>query len=352
MSGSRKTSWAAYVIAFAMVIVAIGLVSREVLDDRRGRAPATVNGPRSAPLPERTVSDEARDAVPASWPVADSEANDSETASIPIPPDLAELFERDANLARFHGLMAGEPRDTEWANSLEQRFRDYIAGRLSASEHIVQLVQCGTNSCELLATGYGPDVANEWLESMTDIFESGQVNEWALGTGEGRCSQEPLAPNVFGLYCIYSQNSAISAPTMPPGVLSIDEPFPEGSFVDRVDVPEPMAELIESDERIYELHRELETETRDADWADAQEAALARHFNDLPKLPALSVTQIECRTTLCEVHLVLTDPPMHSVLLEEVSAFHSAWPGLATDRMTGGDLEDSEMEVVWLLRRE
>lgn len=63
----------------------------------------------------------------------------------------------DAELAQIAAARAAEPRDEAWAYSMEQRVRQYLAGRKESGQFELLSVECKSSFCELTAGKIEPD---------------------------------------------------------------------------------------------------------------------------------------------------------------------------------------------------
>jgi hypothetical protein len=271
---------------------------------------------------------------------------------IPVPAELAAAFERDEGLRRFHEALEREPEDAAWATATERQLADFIGESFDLSEFIVHLIECRSQSCEVLVTGYGEDAFRTWVNGMSVLFESESFGDGGDSDYRAGCGGGDLGPGVFALNCTFTQADSVPGDAPADEAFSLDAPYDDGVMAERVSVPDMLVPLIEAKPEVYELHRQLEIEHTDIGWSDFIETQIIDHFAEIPELESLTVLGVECRTTLCEVQIVMEDPSEFGDWLAEMMAFHDeSWHDLATVDLNGDDVGEDRMGIVWLLQR-
>ena len=285
-------------------------------------------------------------------------AVDPSRVPIPVPADFVDVFESNEALAAFHAMLESEPEDSAWAQALESHFTSHFNGTLDLSEWRVQLIECRSTACEILATGYGDEAMRGWMQSLSELFENEEQFEALIGgPGNASCGGRDLAPGVFGVSCTIqrTEGEAAAGDAVPESeTFSIDAPYPDDVSIERVQVPEFIVPAIESDRAVFDLHRRLEQETIDYAWAGYVEPLITEFLSGLDPERGLELLDVTCRSTLCEVQMVARNEEV--AMVEWVSTMldfmrtegHGLMPGAANDE-TFGDGE--ETGIVWFLER-
>ncbi len=231
---------------------------------------------------------------------------------IPIPAEFAGLDEREGHLSEFHARLEREPEDPEWALPLERELEDFLNELLDSALINVKLIKCRSDSCEILAVGYGEQANKEWLNLAPALYESGLLEKWfkieEQGQFNGGCGARDLAPGVVGLSCQFSSAAPRPADAGSRGNFSLSTPYPDGVEFTLVPVPDDFVPLYETNAEVYDFHRALQLEAVDHSWAPFIENQIIEHFSAIPELESVNYHHIACRTTRCAVQLTIHDP--------------------------------------------
>ena len=88
---------------------------------------------------------------------------------------------------------------------LERELEDFLNELLDTSLVTLKLIECRSDSCEILAVGYGEEATKEWLNMSGALFESGILEKWfeteEPGQFNGGCGSAELGSGVAGLLC-------------------------------------------------------------------------------------------------------------------------------------------------------
>jgi len=358
--------------ALVIVLAAIGALERlatNASDEADAVGPAAgqiedqswrLTAPRDAPGAD-AGADEPGDSGPASEEGTDEGAalGSPDQAGlgsvIPIPPDFADVFARNEELAAFHAELEGEAEDRAWAERVEQVLRSHYDASLDPNAFRVLSIECRSSACEILAMGYGDDAMRDWMLSVSELVkDEGQIESLIGGHGTASCGGSDVAPGVIALSCTLKRVD--EEPSVPGDVplLSLDEPYPDGIYVEPILVDDSVAEAIESSQQLYDLHRRLEREGVDYSWANFLEPQIAEYVNGLDPSRGLELLGVTCRTTLCEVQI--------SARSEEVSMVEMVAAMLDFQRLDWHDLNSAALNntqtpegeptgIVWFLER-
>jgi hypothetical protein len=379
MAKSRKGPYvriALLIAALILVVLAMSILDRVAQRGEESTAPGTgddapagANAARDsepstvAGVGATTAAAESQDATGAAagGPKASedgvtqaADGADDLFAAIAIPADLAEWFEHNEDAAAFHSKLEHEPEDPLWAARLEDFFGDHINSTLDPSKYRVLSLECRSQSCEILAMGYGDDALRGWMTSFSQLFESeDDLKAIVGGPGRASCGGGDLAPGMTALNCTFARAEPAPADTGPPETFRLDAPYAEGVTVDRVNVPDSVASAIESNRELYDLHRRLEGEQTDFGWSNYLEPQIRNYLEDLPSANSLTVLDVVCRTTLCEVQLLVHEEGAFVDFISSMVDFQRlGWHDLTTASVNGTDSEEDEPEgIVWILER-
>jgi hypothetical protein len=284
-----------------------------------------------------------------------SATEDPSRVPIAVPADFVEVFERSEDLAAFHAALESEPEDSAWALGVEQYLESHFNGTLDLSEWRVQLIECRSMSCEILATGYGEDSMRGWMQSVAQLFEDEeQFKALMRGTGMGSCGGSDLAPGVFAVNCTIRRTDEEPPSSTEAEVFPIDTPYPDEVSVDPLSVADIVTPAIESDRVVFDLHRRLEQESVDYAWAGYVEPLINDFLGGLDPERGLGLLDVTCRSTLCEVQMVARD--------EDVAMVEWVTTMLDFLRTDGHDLvpaggneatidDGGQIGIVWFLER-
>jgi hypothetical protein len=268
-----------------------------------------------------------------------------------IPANLLPMFERNGGLAEFHARLSAEAEDPLWAAQVETKINDFLS-QLDHTRFNVLSVECRSTMCEILAEGFGAGSDKEWLRAFTPLFESDVPEEWFGGDGLASCGWADLGTDVFGLSCTFAQASPDAAPEDSGARFSLDAPHEPGVQAQAVAVDELLADLIETDQSLYDLHRELEREVIDYSWSEFIETQLVDYFASRPGIDASNIAGLECRASLCEVQILM---PSESQMLDWVGEFgefmRQPWHELEVAGFDGDSVGEEQGGIVWFLRR-
>ena len=276
---------------------------------------------------------------------------------IPVPGDFAGIVEREGRLSEFHERLEREPKDPEWAQPLERELEDFLNELLDTSLVTLKLIECRSDSCEILAVGYGEEATKEWLNMSGALFESGILEKWfeteEPGQFNGGCGSVELGSGVAGLLCEFSRTvlqteDEFSATSR---TFSLTAPYPAGVDFTTVPVADDFVSLYETDAEVYDFHRALQAETKDHSWAPFIENQIAEHFSKIPALESVNYHHVECRTTRCEVQLTISDPSTAIAWTLELKEFENQpWNDLEFT-IYNVPADDDLIRIVWLLKR-
>jgi hypothetical protein len=276
---------------------------------------------------------------------------------IPIPGEFAASGEREGHLSEFHAMLEHEREDPEWALPLERELEDFLNEMLDPSLVTVKLIECRSDSCEILAVGYGEQAKKEWLNLAQALYESGLMEKWfktdGQGQGNGSCGAVDLAPGVAGLVCQFSRVAShpIDEDAATTGTFSLTAPYPDGVEFTPTPVPDEFVRLYETNAEVYDFHRALQVEAVDHSWAPFIENQIIEHFSAIPELESVIYHHIECRMTRCEVQLTIHDPQAAVPWTLELGNFNDQpWNDLEF-KIYNVPTDDDLMRIVWLLNR-
>lgn len=332
------------------------------LGPQNNTARATADLLHSASSPEgaeqSSESGSRGDSEPTNAPADEfAEPGSNHYEPIPVPGDFAGIVERDGRLSEFHERLEREPEDPGWALPLELELEGFLNERLDPALIAVKLIECRSDSCEILAVGYGEDATKEWFEMFRALHESGIVEKWfeteEPGQFNGGCGGVELAPGVAGLICEFSRASPqpTEEDAATAGPFSLTAPYPDGIEFTPVPVPDDFVSLYETNAEVYEFHRALQAETIDHSWAPFVESQIAEHFFGAPEFESVNYHHLECRMTRCEVQLTISDPSTAIAWTLELKDFHSQpWNDLEFT-IYNVPADDDLMRILWLLRR-
>ena len=325
-----------------------------------GRARADLSPPASSPgagdesSNSRGQSDSASTGVVAGG-TGESTGNSYEP--IPVPGDFTEIVERDGRLSEFHERLEREPRDPEWALPLERELEEFLNELLDPSLIVVKLIECRSDSCEILAVGYGEHVTKEWFEMSRALYEAGVLEKWfeteEPGQFNGGCGSMDLGPGVVGLVCEFSRTAsqATEEDSATAGPFSLTAPYPEDVTFTPIPVPDDFVSLFENDADVYNFHRALQAETVDHSWAPFIESQIAEHFSTAPEFSVIDFHHVECRMIRCEVQLTIHDPSTAIAWTVELKNFENQpWNDLEFT-IYNVPADDDLIRILWLLKR-
>lgn len=270
---------------------------------------------------------------------------------IPIPAEFRAFIEGNQELAAFHARLERESEDAAWASRVERVLEDHFNQAIDPSSYRLLSIECRSAACEVLAVGYGDDALRGWMDAAKKLIDSGVVEELFPKPGHAGCGGGDAGPGVFLLNCTFERvDSALADATSVK--LSLDAPYADGVAVERVEVPESLVPLIETNAQVYDLHRRLEREPTDLSWSNYIEPLLADYLTNLDGAQAIDIVGIDCRTSLCEVQLVSNDDAAFISLVASMPEFQQqSWHDLTTAGMNGNDIEDGGTGLVWIMER-
>jgi hypothetical protein len=276
---------------------------------------------------------------------------------IPLSPERMRILEQDEEMAAFFDRLEREPRDAVWSGNFERFLEDSLISKLDLANYNIDLLECRSQTCVLLATGYGDDAVAGWFDSMGVLLEDESALEALMGgPGTAGCGVGDLAPGVYALNCSFIRTGIESGEEAPPPVLSLDAPYPQGIVVEPIEVSDVIGSVIESSEAAYDWHRQLEQEATDPGWSTYIEPLITNHLlnSELPE--GMSLIGLTCRSSLCEVQLTSNgigeDEPNGAWI-----AYMLEFGGLYQDQLTmagwhEGESIDGELTgLVWYLER-
>ncbi len=359
----------AFVVAAAVIFGISQMRSGDSLDTGSGsissntatdRKPADREGPVSASIADDGFAEPG--GQPDSGLASDPSDESAEAASvyykpIPVPGDFAGIVQREGRLSEFHEKLEREPENLEWALPLERALEDLLNELLDPSQVAVKLIECRSDSCEILAVGYGEQAMKEWLEMSQTLYESGMLEEWFRIEGPGQftggCGGVDIGPGVIGLLCEFSRAASQpdNADADTAGPFSLTAPYPDGVEFTTVPVPDDFVPLFETNAEVYEFHRALQAESVDHSWAPFVENQIIDYFSAIPELESVSYHHIECRMTRCEVQLTILDPQTAIAWGLELANFDDQpWHDLEFT-IYNVPADDDLIRILWLLDR-
>lgn len=276
----------------------------------------------------------------------------------PVPGEFAELVERKGHLSEFHEKLEHEPDDPEWARPLERELENFLNDILDPSHVALKLIECRSESCEILAIGYDDRAKRKWMEMAQALYESGMLEKWFdtkdPGRFNGECGAVNMGSGVAGLLCQFS--SAASQPidedVGTTGTFSLTAPYPDGVEFAPVPVPDDFVPLYETNAEVYDFHRALQREAVDHSWAPFIESQISEHYSAIPELESVNYHHIECRMTRCEVQLTIPDPQTVIPWTVELGNFDDQpWHDLEFT-IYNVSSDDDLVRIVWLLNRD
>ena len=199
------------IAGIALVLAWVAVVFSSVDDD----APITdvveldtPTEPQAAAAEDRAEISDTAVMVTASESAETADDEVAEIIRIPLPPEFALTYEKSGGLMfKFHEEVERQPRDPEWADFLEARFRDKIASSPNFANIDVVSAECRRSVCEILAMGYSETAVRAWMDDeLSEGFEETWLLEMPDGGEEQRighveCGGEEVAPGVTALYC-------------------------------------------------------------------------------------------------------------------------------------------------------
>ena len=360
------------VIAIVAVAVILGmwlLRTNNLLDsDNDSRTTQTHTDRALTDLPGSASSPNATDKFPDPGSQSDAGSEDAQTDEIfesasdyykpiPLPAEFAGIAENQSSISEFHQKLEREPKDPEWALPLERELEDFLNELLDLSLVAVKLIECRSDSCLILAIGYGEDATKEWLNMSRILYESGILKKWFESQGPGQfnggCGSVELGPGVAGLLCEFSRtvSQAADEDSATSGPFSLTAPYPDGVDFTPVPVPDDFVSLYETNAEVYDFHRALQAETIDHSWAPFIEDQIAEHFSGIPELESVNYHLIACRMTRCEVQLTISDSSIAVAWTLELKEFQNQpWNDLEFT-IYNVPADDDLIRIVWLLQR-
>lgn len=375
MAGTHRGSARLLIVLVAALLIVLAAISAlERVASTAGdadvvpRVPANeiedsswlLTAPRDAPEPESGADESPgtepdrgeRDAVA---PVPGEDEQAALGSVVPIPPDFAELFERNGGLAAFHAELESEPEDRAWADLVERTLQAHYDASLDPNAYRVLSVECRSSACEILAMGYGDDALRGWMLSLNELVaDEGQFEALIGGHGNASCGASDLAPGVVALSCTLKRIDEAPAASADTASLSLAAPYPEDVYVEPVLVDDSVVQAIESSREIYDLHRRLERESVDYSWANYVEPLIAEYVEGLDPARGLDLLGVACRATLCEVQLSARSE--EASMVEMVAAMldfqRLDWHDLNTAAINNTETPAGEpIGIVWILER-
>lgn len=287
------------------------------------------------------------------------DVEEEEVVRIPIPVELESWFGSDPSMLEFHENLEREPRDPEWAQQLEAEFRDFINSRPNLLDIKVLSVECRSSSCEILAVGYGDDSFRMWLTEMSELFveDTWLKERFGEGPGEAGCGGGNIVPGVMGLNCEFRSGepevAAIdTAEESSTEFLIAESPEAESNAGNRIPVPQGMVALLETDGDLTDLHLRMEGEPTDHSWSVYMEDQMTEYLLSRPALDSSSIVLVECRTTLCQIQVIMEDgSSMVDWVLEIPEFFRQSWHDLVPAGANGDELASGATGLIWMLER-
>jgi len=288
----------------------------EALSDRSTSAPLISSESRvSAGLPSESTRESTEPT---------SSAN-TQVVPIPIPGRLLPLFE--GNDGRFedrttaHAQLEAEPRESAWATFNETEIANFLGDKLDSQNFEILSLQCRTQMCEVLLVGYGEPIDGGPRHTAVDSFyASVMVPElveapWFGFTGM-ELAFEPLDSGAVGLQLVLRQSSELvegqatisngENPAISDSANDLSERVPsEDAVVQSIPIPVELEELFGRNNDWSEFHERLEREPDNLSWSTFIEGQIAEYFDSLPGFVGHDLLLAECRTSSCEIQLMI-----------------------------------------------
>lgn len=372
--GSGKRFAVVAIIGLIVVIVATsmlrGRAGPDAVEDQAADAAAASASDRvgvaPADSPDGSISNLQVEAEPAPGVAADAaSAGDAggaipgvSGARIPLPPEFADLVERDEGFAEFHERLEQEAEDPFWAFRIEEFLKNHFDASLAVNGFRIDSIECRSSACEVLAVGYGDDAFRQWMTSVSGLVNSFDSDEefeaFFGGPGTMGCGGSDVSPGVIALNCTFQRTDPALVEDQPAETFSLETPYADGLSVERVPVDETVASAIETSREMYELHRRLERETRDYAWANYIEPLVAEYMGGLDPEQGIEFVDVVCRATLCEVQMVARDDDAFIEWLPSMFEFNrEGWHDLTTAGLDGSEVVEGEANgLVWFLERQ
>jgi hypothetical protein len=317
-------------------------------------APAGPDGRATTADPVAAASaPESESALPAGSATAPADGS----GSIPVPAEYEAFFRSDATMAELHRRLEAEADDPQWADRIESALRQHFGASLDPAMYRVDVVECRTSTCEMLAIGYDEQALRGWMSSISGFVQSfgteAEFVEFFGGPARMGCGGAAVSPDVIALSCMMMRMEPGQRPA-PAASLSLSAPYPDDSSVEPVPVAASIVPVIESNAEIYELHRRLEREATDFGWANYLEPLLAEYVQELDPAIGMRYLDVTCRATLCEVQMMANGGQSFLQWVSETYVFQQLdWHDLKTRGIDIGDVRTGgTVGVVWMLERD
>jgi len=277
---------------------------------------------------------------------------------IPIPAELQSWFEDDPSNLEFHEALERESRDAEWAYRVETDLREFINSRTGLTNINVLSVECRSKNCEILAIGYGDESFRTWVQEMSALLsDEAWLKERFQEPGVAGCGGGNISPGVVGLNCEFRSGlselvASDQASERTFDFLIAESPEAQINEGNRIPVPEAFVELLESNPELAELHLRTESEPIDYSWSAYMENQLTDYMSSRPAFGGLTITRVECRTTLCEVQLVAADDSaVLNWTLEMPDLLRQSWHDLNLAGVNADQLDSGVTGMIEIFQR-
>lgn len=327
----RKRVVVVIVIAFG-IIVAYLIRSPSV--DKEEESAATVPALATASQQsQKPANNPGTSAAPAGTLGVASSASTGER-----PKDVCtELADR--RRAREQAALDAEPKDPAWAYPMEQKLREFTAGRFQAQQIEVTAIDCKTNFCEIKAESLAPEMSEQFNKVMSAATEQ----PWNDFTGIASSHDADSGKQVLH-YARLSRRQANQTAREEPDDMQI--------AVLRAEEQALTACSEQAYERQERARAAQEAEPRDSSWADPMEQLLRQHITaQLVKHP-VGHMEIACRATFCKIKAT-GNTADSQLAFQKVSQEAAAepWSDLQNSGYSGGSYGDDWHAEVTLQRR-
>lgn len=322
------------------------------------------------PVSSSVSSNDAGDASSASPPADDAVASDesgpfdpeAETVPIPVPGRLVPWFEDDEARSSAHAQLEAERREPVWATFNETMLANFLRDNLDSQNFELLSLECRSQTCEVLLTGYGQLIDGGPRHTAADAFVSTVLpllpeTAWFNFT-DADVSYEVIDSGAVGIHFILHENPQATAANDLPVDGSADSST-ENSVQDSVEdgqsgnalvgaipVADELAPLLQQNAEWAEFHQRLEREPENLSWSIFMEDQIAEFFASRPDLAGHELLLAECRTRSCEVQLTVPYNAPGPWQFELLAIDQQPWFEFDSWQMNGGTNPQDSMTLI------